>query len=142
MAETIPTIPPTSPKSVKRQTLEWGLKGLAATLPALIAGWVAVSQAKYESATEVARINAKASAGYEALLETAEDLEESNQRLAALVQMLEKRVERLEDKVNMEAVPPRFDGSDELDAMVKSKRRKRRPRTLDEAAEAAAQRAK
>jgi hypothetical protein len=55
--------------------LDWGGKSLIGIIPALATGYFAMQQAKFESTVEIARINAKAGAGYETLADAVKKLD-------------------------------------------------------------------
>lgn len=102
MAEAATEMKPDSPPTKRKKAsiaMEWGGKSLIALLPALATGYFATLQAKYESQIEVAKINAKAGAGYETLKEAIQKLEETSrdhertiEQLASLISVESLRV--------------------------------------------------
>lgn len=103
-----------------RIVLEWGSKSLLAIIPALATGYFSMRESKFASDIEIARITAKAGAGYEALAETLKEesaqrkaLAEEARRLAIYVEKLELRLDALaQSHVNrMKAETPTFHSS-------------------------------
>jgi len=71
-------------KHAKHVAMEWGTKSLLAIIPAIAASYFSMREAKISADLEAARINARASAGYETL--------------ADAVKEMEKRISVLEDE--------------------------------------------
>lgn len=85
-----------------RFMLEWGGKSLLAIIPALATGYFSMRESRISADIEIARINAKAGAGYEAMVDAIKEessqrkmLTEEARRLAAYTERLELRLDVL-----------------------------------------------
>lgn len=91
------------PKPARRTktaiALDWGSKSLIAVIPALATGYFAMKQAKFEADVEIARINAKAGAGYETLVDAFKKLEARAEEHERVIRELSQLLARERDSV-------------------------------------------
>lgn len=82
--------------------LEWGSKSLLVIIPALATGYFSMRESRIAADIEMARINAKAAAGYETLVEAVKEMdgrvkasEDEARKLATFAAKLELRLDTL-----------------------------------------------